>query len=200
MSTRTVHAAGRDILTDREGYVADPAEWSEAFARALAEEDAIDLTVEHWEAIRFLREHYAAHGRQASVRDMIRHFNRAWGEERVSNRYLHRLFPQGGPQKQGNRLAGLLRTKGEHCEGSADGKQCAHTGSTGNRVPPFGSRHPEGHEMKRNPALRDLSSDHHAGLVLVRRIRKHDALPGQSTAERWKADGQKTPKTRGNTR
>ena len=24
------------------------------------------------------------------------------------------LFPVGGPQKQGNRLAGLLKTKGEH--------------------------------------------------------------------------------------
>jgi tRNA 2-thiouridine synthesizing protein E len=45
---------------------------------------------------------------------MIRHFRKLWGEERGSSRYLHRLFPRGGPQKQGNRLAGLLRTKGEH--------------------------------------------------------------------------------------
>jgi len=29
-------------------------------------------------------------------------------------RFLRDLFPIGGPQKQGNRLAGLLRTKGEH--------------------------------------------------------------------------------------
>ncbi len=34
--------------------------------------------------------------------------------EGCSNRYLHQIFPNGGPQKQGNRLAGLLRTKGEH--------------------------------------------------------------------------------------
>ena len=45
---------------------------------------------------------------------MIRHFRRVWGEAKGSTRYLHRLFPRGGPQKQGNRLAGLLRTKGEH--------------------------------------------------------------------------------------
>ena len=37
-----------------------------------------------------------------------------WGPEAGSSAALHRLFPQGGPQKQGNRLAGLLRTKGEH--------------------------------------------------------------------------------------
>ena len=45
---------------------------------------------------------------------MIRHFREVWGGAKGSSRYLHRLFPRGGPQKQGNRLAGLLRTKGEH--------------------------------------------------------------------------------------
>jgi tRNA 2-thiouridine synthesizing protein E len=45
---------------------------------------------------------------------MVRHFRNVWNAEKGSNRYLHGLFPRGGPQKQGNRLAGLLRTKGEH--------------------------------------------------------------------------------------
>ena len=48
------------------------------------------------------------------VRVMIRHFTGVWGPERGSNHHLHEMFPRGGPQKQGNRLAGLLRTKGEH--------------------------------------------------------------------------------------
>lgn len=43
-----------------------------------------------------------------------KHFRSEWGPEAGSNAALHRLFPQGGPQKQGNRLTGLLRTKGEH--------------------------------------------------------------------------------------
>ncbi len=51
---------------------------------------------------------------QAQVRVMIKHFTQVWGPERGSNHHLHDLFPRGGPQKQGNRLAGLLRTKGEH--------------------------------------------------------------------------------------
>jgi tRNA 2-thiouridine synthesizing protein E len=114
MSTRTVQAGGREILTDSEGYIVNPAEWSEAFARALAQNDHLALTGEHWEVIRYLREQYAAHGRQASVRDTIRHFRQIWDDARATNRYLHSLFPHGGPQKQGNRLAGLLRTKGEH--------------------------------------------------------------------------------------
>jgi tRNA 2-thiouridine synthesizing protein E len=45
---------------------------------------------------------------------MIKHFRKIWGADKGNNRYLHEIFPRGGPQKQGNRLAGLLRTKGEH--------------------------------------------------------------------------------------
>lgn len=114
MATRSIAVAGRSVLTDGEGYLVDPADWSEGFARALADQEGLRLDAEHWEVIRFLRDHFARHGTQATVRDMIRRFRRVWGEDRGSNRYLHRLFPRGGPQKQGNRLAGLLRTKGEH--------------------------------------------------------------------------------------
>ncbi len=105
---------GRMVLTDSEGYLCNLDDWSEDFARALADQEGLELTDEHWEVIRFLRDHYREHGVQAQVRAMIRHFSERWGIERGSNRYLHDLFPRGGPQKQGNRLAGLLRTKGEH--------------------------------------------------------------------------------------
>lgn len=111
---RTVHAGGRDIPVDSEGYLRHLQDWSEDFARALAREENLVLTQEHWEVIRFLRNYYQQHGVQAQVRVMIRHFTERWGGRRGSNHYLHALFPIGGPQKQGNRLAGLLRTKGEH--------------------------------------------------------------------------------------
>jgi tRNA 2-thiouridine synthesizing protein E len=111
---RTVQVDGRVVPTDSEGYLKHLDDWSEAFARALASEDGLLLTPEHWELIRFLRGYYYEHGVQAQVRVMIRHFAQAWGPARGNNHYLHDLFPAGGPQKQGNRLAGLLRTKGEH--------------------------------------------------------------------------------------
>ena len=114
MATQSIDVNGREILTDSEGYLVDPSDWSEEFARSLAAKEGLQLGAEHWEVIRHLREYYADRGAQASVRDMIRHFRKVWDAERGSNRYLHRLFPRGGPQKQGNRLAGLLRTKGEH--------------------------------------------------------------------------------------
>lgn len=112
--TRVLQVRGRPVLTDSEGYLRDLGDWSEDFVRALARQEELTLTDEHWAVIRFLRAFYAEHGVQAQVRVMIKHFTELWGPERGSNHYLHELFPRGGPQKQGNRLAGLLRTKGEH--------------------------------------------------------------------------------------
>jgi len=111
---RSLDVAGRSIETDSEGYLVDRGQWSEDFARALARQEGLELTPEHWQVIRFLRDFYFEHGVQAQVRVMIRHFSKAWGPDRGSNHHLHEMFPRGGPQKQGNRLAGLLRTKGEH--------------------------------------------------------------------------------------
>jgi tRNA 2-thiouridine synthesizing protein E len=113
-AAHTLPVNGVEIETDSEGYLVYLDQWSEDFARAQAAREGLALTDEHWQVIRFLRDHYERHGVQAQVRAMIRHFRDAWGPQRGNNHYLHDLFPRGGPQKQGNRLAGLLKTKGEH--------------------------------------------------------------------------------------
>lgn len=104
----------RIIKTDSEGYIVHLNEWSEDFVIAQAKAEGLALTEEHWEVVMFLRSYFEKHGVQCEVRKMVKHFRTAWDEERGSSRYLHKIFPRGGPQKQGNRLAGLLRTKGEH--------------------------------------------------------------------------------------
>ncbi|MCW8935566.1 MAG: TusE/DsrC/DsvC family sulfur relay protein [Gammaproteobacteria bacterium] len=114
MTTRKIMVNGKEVLTDSEGYLVDPGDWSEAFTQQLAEYEGLKLNQEHWEVIRYQRDWYAEHDSQASVRDIIKHFRELWGCDKGCNHYLHKLFPRGGPQKQGNRLAGLLRTKGEH--------------------------------------------------------------------------------------
>lgn len=112
--TRKLMVDGKEVLTDPEGYILNMDEWTEGFARALAEQEKLVLTDEHWDVINFIRTHYDEHQVQAQVRDMIRHFRAAWGPERGTNHHLHDIFPMGGPQKQGNRLAGMRKTKGEH--------------------------------------------------------------------------------------
>lgn len=113
-AVRRLRVGTREVETDSEGYLRNLDEWSDDFVRAQAQAEGLELSDEHWQLIRFLRNYYAEHGVQAQVRAMIRHFSQAWGPERGNNHYLHQIFPRGGPQKQGNRLAGLLRTKGEH--------------------------------------------------------------------------------------
>ncbi|MGD9787751.1 MAG: TusE/DsrC/DsvC family sulfur relay protein [Sulfuricellaceae bacterium] len=114
LHTKVVKVNGRDILTDSEGYLKNLDDWSEDFAREQAKIEGLELTDEHWEVIAYLRDYYQEHSVQAQVRAMIKYFKEVWGPERGNNLYLHKIFPMGGPQKQGNRLAGLLRTKGEH--------------------------------------------------------------------------------------
>ena len=114
MQTRLLQVNGRQVLTDSEGYIVHLDEWSEDFVQAQAQAEGLQLTDEHWEIVMFLRDYWHEHGVQCEVRKMVKHFKKEWGEERGNSTYLHRLFPRGGPQKQGNRLAGLLRTKGEH--------------------------------------------------------------------------------------
>lgn len=111
---KTLEVDGRPILMDSEGYLKNLDDWSEDFANVLAQDEGLTLTDEHWQVIHFLRSHYEEHQVQAQVRLMIKHFREQWGAEKGNNHYLHVIFPKGGPQKQGNRLAGLMRTKGEH--------------------------------------------------------------------------------------
>jgi TusE/DsrC/DsvC family sulfur relay protein len=105
---------GELVATDQEGYIQDMDKWSEGFAIASAAKEGVVLTDDHWELIWFIREYHAEHQVQPQVRDMIKHFRNVWGPERGNNRYLHDMFMTGGPQKQGNRFAGIRKTKGEH--------------------------------------------------------------------------------------
>ncbi|MCW8918729.1 MAG: TusE/DsrC/DsvC family sulfur relay protein [Gammaproteobacteria bacterium] len=105
---------GKQIRTDKEGYIINIDEWTEDYAIALAEVEGLELTDEHWQVIHYIRDYFEDHRVQVQVREMIKHFKKAWGPERGNNHYLHDIFPKGGPQKQGNRFAGIHRTRGEH--------------------------------------------------------------------------------------
>jgi tRNA 2-thiouridine synthesizing protein E len=52
METRSLLVGGRAVQTDSEGYLVDPSDWSEDFARALAEDEGLALTGNHWAIIR----------------------------------------------------------------------------------------------------------------------------------------------------
>ncbi|TAN60440.1 MAG: TusE/DsrC/DsvC family sulfur relay protein, partial [Magnetospirillum sp.] len=78
------------LRLDAEGYLIDPADWSEAVAEDLAAREGIQLSEEHWSAIRFMRSWLEERQVAPDVRHVIKHLSEAFGTGR--NR-LFELFP-----------------------------------------------------------------------------------------------------------
>ena len=97
---------GKEIETDNEGYLKESAQWSEALAEVIAEKEAITLSPEHWEVVRFVREFYLEFNTSPAIRMLVKAMTNKFGEEKGNSRYLYRLFPKG-PAKQATKIAGL---------------------------------------------------------------------------------------------
>ena len=90
-------------LTDQD-FANAPHGWSMTTAAQLAEAQQLELTDDHWEAIRGLQEYFSKHefGKRRELVDAL--------EEKFYSKggmkYLYRLFP-AGPVAQGCVIAGL---------------------------------------------------------------------------------------------
>nr|WP_251068207.1 TusE/DsrC/DsvC family sulfur relay protein [Marinobacter sp. C7] len=94
---------------NNEGFLEDAWAWNPSVAEAIAAEDAIDLSENHWEIIRFLRDFYKKHEvSPPSNRLFVKAVKEAFGEEKGNSIYLMQLFP-GTPAKTACRIAGLPR-------------------------------------------------------------------------------------------
>ena len=81
-----------------------PANWSPAAAEAVASEDGLELTEDHWQLVRALQEYY-----DKAERPTLREITDALEESFHSKggmKHLYRIIP-GGPVAQGCKLAGL---------------------------------------------------------------------------------------------
>jgi tRNA 2-thiouridine synthesizing protein E len=102
MTTTTIE--GRTVHVSDEGFLTDPNEWDEELARCLATRIGIELTDEHWKAIRFLRDDYTVHGQTAT----LRRISTVGG---IPVKTLFQLFPQK-PAKKLAYIAGLPKPHG----------------------------------------------------------------------------------------
>jgi len=96
---------GKSIETDGNGNLTDPNAWDEDVAKALAAEDGIELTQEHFDVINYLRSEYLDNNEQPMERAINKGMSKIWGKK-VSSKDLYILFPLA-PSKQGNKIAGL---------------------------------------------------------------------------------------------
>jgi tRNA 2-thiouridine synthesizing protein E len=106
-----IEASGKSFETDEEGYLVNLADWEPAVAEAMAGEDDLALSDEHWEIINFLREYYEEFQIAPAVRVLTKAVGKKLGKEKGNSKYLYTLFPYG-PGKQACRFAGLPKPTG----------------------------------------------------------------------------------------
>ena len=102
MPTTTID--GHDIHVDDEGFMTEYGEWDETLGKALATQIGIDMTDDHWKAIRFLREDFASQGETPTLR-------RVSTVGGIPTKQLFVLFPQK-PAKKMAYVAGLPKPHG----------------------------------------------------------------------------------------
>lgn len=93
---------------DEEGYLTDPLTWNEEVAKRFAEQEDIQLTEDHWDAINFMRQYYAEHQVAPDVRHVTKHLAGRLGAD--SRNRVFELFPYGYV-KQACKIAGMKRPR-----------------------------------------------------------------------------------------
>jgi len=104
--------AGVEFVVDEDGYIQDveanKGKWNEDVAKAIAKEEEIELTDEHWVIIKFLREYYQEYKISPTNRVLTKAISKKLGPDKGNNKYLFGLFPYG-PSKQADRISGMPR-------------------------------------------------------------------------------------------
>lgn len=97
------------IARDAHGYLLDPEAWSPEIAEALAADEALALTEEHWIVLLFVREHFAEHGSPPDVLEAAGQLALLAGTDAADARErIFEIFPRGYKQ-QAFRVAGMKR-------------------------------------------------------------------------------------------
>ena len=92
-----------------------PAGWSRETAEQQAEREGIELTADHWEAVRSLHEYFARREDGVNMRELHDALDeRFHGQGGI--KFLYTLFPKG-PIAQGCRIAGLNAPPGAEDRG-----------------------------------------------------------------------------------
>ena len=102
----TLKIDNRRIALDKDGYLLDLADWSPAVAEALARQEQLSLSAEHWEILHLLRDFYAEFQLAPANRPLIKYAALKLGPSKGNSLHLNQLF-KGTPAKLAAKLAGL---------------------------------------------------------------------------------------------
>jgi len=98
---------GKVLETTESGFLVSQDDWDRDVAEAIAAEDGLTLTQDHWDVIEYLRDAYQNNnGEQPNNRAILKTMQDTWSDRKVDNKTLFDLFP-GNPSKQAGKIAGL---------------------------------------------------------------------------------------------
>jgi TusE/DsrC/DsvC family sulfur relay protein len=97
--------AGQQVSVTEDGFFTDPGQWTPEMAPQIARAEGIgELTDQHWQVIKFMRQEYEAKGTGPTVRVLGK-------TSGVSVKELYQLFPKG-PAKLAAKVAGIPKPRG----------------------------------------------------------------------------------------
>ncbi len=84
-----------EIPIDMHGYLTDPDDWNKDVALKQAELANVEMTDEHWFVVNYIREQYEYSSCVPEARHALKSMKEHLGKERVTRKYLYKLFPYG---------------------------------------------------------------------------------------------------------
>lgn len=100
-----VQFGGKTFVVDEDGFIDSYVNWSQEWVQYVKKEEGIDeLTAEHQEVIKVLREYYEKNG----IAPMVRVLSKVTG---YKLKHIYELFPSG-PGKGACKMAGLPKPTG----------------------------------------------------------------------------------------
>lgn len=90
--------AGSPITVNNEGYLTDFHQWNPEVGKAIATEEGIDMTNDHWKVVNYLQDQY-----EREIPLTIRKIGKSGV---VSIKEFYQLFPKG-PLKTSSKISGI---------------------------------------------------------------------------------------------
>ena len=95
-----------DISVDKDGFLIKLQDWSPEVASSIAQKDEIQLTTDHWEVIKLVRDYYDRHNLSPAARIIVKLLKDNLGDNKGTSIHLMQLF-SGRPARMVNKIAGL---------------------------------------------------------------------------------------------
>ncbi|WP_331345794.1 TusE/DsrC/DsvC family sulfur relay protein [Cellvibrio sp. UBA7661] len=100
--------AGQNVPLDKDGHLINLTQWNPQVAQALAAQENIVLTHEHWEIVNLIQEFYREYQISPAMRALVKYTEKKLGQEKGKSVYLLQLFPPS-PARIASKVAGLPR-------------------------------------------------------------------------------------------